>query len=280
MSNNSKRFDASFFRKILLALILLVLVIFELAFQSVLPMWDMWQSVSRLLGGLACVIFIFEFSFQKIMNPLGNKCIFALLAVLPAFAVAINNFPFISVLAGDVTFKAPIGGLLLYALSCFSVGFFEEMAFRGCAFMFLLKSRRKSRLGIFIAIFLSSVVFGLIHLVNIFTSSPVAVLLQIGYSALIGALCSVVLLVTKNIWLCVLLHSVYNFCGGIVPEFMTEGNIWTAGEVAFTAVIAVIVTLYTIGLFFKFPVQSTEEMFFYKAGKRPCEDISDGDNNS
>ncbi len=266
MKNNSKRFNVSLLRRICLIGVLLLLVVLEISAHTVLPDEPLWQSFylsfSRILGGFACIIFIFEFSFQRVMNPLGNKRMLALVAVIPAFAVAINNFPFFSVLAGDVKFSAPMDELLIYAMFCLSVGFFEEMAFRGCAFMFLLKSRRKSRLGIFIAIFLSSVVFGLIHFVNIFTSSPIAVLLQIGYSALIGALCSVVMLVTKNIWLCVLLHSVYNFCGGVVPEFMSEGTIWTVSEVTFTAILAVAVTLYTVWLFFKLPVESTEDMFY------------------
>ena len=153
-----------------------------------------------------------------------------------------------------------VGALLSYAGLCLSVGFFEEMAFRGCALMYFLKKRTDTRLGIFVAIALSSCVFGAIHLVNIFTSSPGAVIRQIGYSALIGALCSVVLLATRNIWLCVLCHATYNFCGGLIDHF-GFGEMWTLPQILFTAVVAVIVTVYTVWLFFKIPLSNAQDMF-------------------
>ena len=156
--------------------------------------------------------------------------------------------------------NAEIGELVIYGLFCLSVGFFEEMAFRGCALMYFLRKRTNTRKDVFVAIALSSCVFGLVHLVNIFTSSPGAVIRQIGYSALIGALCSVVLLATKNIWLCVLCHAMYNFCGGLIDKF-GDGEMWTISQIAFTAIVAVIVTVYMVGLFFKMPVSKAKELF-------------------
>ena len=66
-------------------------------------------------------------------------------------------------------------------------------------------------------------------------------MLQVGYSFLIGGMCSVILLKTRNIWYCVFLHSVYNFAGGI-----TSGNMWTAPQIAFTAFVAVIIAVYVV----------------------------------
>ena len=130
----------------------------------------------------------------------------------------------------------------------------------GIVIMYFLKKRTDTRLGIFVAIALSSCVFGLVHLVNIFTSSFGAVIRQIGYSALIGALCSVVLLATRNIWLCVLCHAAYNFCGGLIDRFGT-GEMWTVWQITFTAVVAVIVTSYTVWLFFKISLSNAKDMF-------------------
>ncbi len=263
-----KSLSASAIRRALLLLFVAALVVIEIAFStsgfSSRTSTDLYNSLVRIVGGLVCIIFIFEFSYEAIMSPMGNKKGIALLAVLPAFAVAVNNFPFVSFLGGDCQINADLGAIALYALFCLSVGFFEEMAFRGCVLMLLLKKRRSSKLGVFMAIFWSSVVFGLIHLVNLFISSPVAVLLQIGYSALIGGLCSLVLLATKNIWLCVLLHSVYNFAGGIVPAF-GSGVIWTAPEVVLTAVVAVIVTLYSVWLFINLPLSCADALYEKKS---------------
>ena len=251
-------------RKILLLLLMVALVAIEISFNlSDDDSWTvqmLYMCSTRLIGGAVCAIFMIEFSFDKIMNPLGNKSCIALLAVIPAFVVAVNNFPFVSFFAGDCGLDASIEQIFLYALFCLSVGIFEEMAFRGCVLMYLLKSRKDSRKGIFMAIFWSSVVFGLIHLINLFTSSPLAVLLQIGYSALIGALCSLVLLATKNIWLCVLLHATYNFVGNVVSE-LGNGEMWTLPQMIFTAAVAVAVTAYCVWLFFKLPVSRAKELY-------------------
>ena len=251
-------------RRVALFTLLALIVALELGFRSfndVLNMSeDLYLTASRILGGLACVVFMMEFSFHSVLSPIGNKRGLMLLAILPAFVIAINNFPFISFLRGDCTMSADAKGIFLYAIICLSVGFFEEMAFRGCALMYFLRKRTDTRLGVFVAIALSSCVFGLVHLVNIFTSSFGAVIRQIGYSALIGALCSVVLLATKNIWLCVLCHAAYNFCGGLIDAF-GAGQMWTVRQIAFTAVVAVIVTAYTVWLFFKLPLSNASELF-------------------
>ncbi len=259
---SSKR--SALVRKIILMVLLSVLVAIELGFRFFNDKLgltdDIYMTLTRLIGGAACIMFMLEFSFERALHPLGNKRAIYLLAILPAFVIAINNFPFVSFFSGDCTISASFGDIIIYALFCLCVGFFEEMAFRGCALMFFLKKRANTRLGIFISILFSSLIFGIVHLINIFTSSPISVLLQIGYSALIGALCSVVLLATENIWLCVLCHGLYNFCGGLKDNF-GAGIMWTTPQMIFTAIVAVIVTVYMIWLFFKIPLSNAKELF-------------------
>jgi membrane protease YdiL (CAAX protease family) len=117
-------------------------------------------------------------------------------------------------------------------------------------FLGILKKKPQSKLWAFISIALSSVVFGLVHLLNLLESSPAAVLMQIGYSALIGAMCAVVLMKTANIWLCVLLHALFDFCGAIVPT-LGQGRIWDPFTVILTVVVAVLVTVYFVFAFVK-----------------------------
>ena len=224
---------------------------------------DIYSSLSRLFGTAIALVFMLEFSLGKILHPLGNKRASAILYILPAFAIAINNFPWVSFFAGDCSMSASATDILFYAFMCLCVGLFEEIAFRGCVLMLFLKKRTHSKLSVFMAIFWSSVVFGAVHLVNIFTSSPGAVILQIGYSALIGGLCSLVLLETGSVWACVLVHAVYNFSGGVVPR-LGEGTIWTAPEVALTAVLAVIVIVYCVWRFVTMPQDSAKNLFLEK----------------
>lgn len=259
-----KKPSATSLRRLLMLFCIFALVAIEVAFH-LLDVFDgldinLYNALVRFVGGAVCIIFMLEFSYGEVLNPLGNRKAKYLLAILPAFAIAINNFPFISFFWGDCYIKYDLVGILVYALFCLSVGFFEEMAFRGCVLMFFLRKRRDTKGDIFIAILLSSLVFGIIHLVNLFTASPAAVFLQIGYSALIGGLCSLVLICTKNIWLCVIIHALYNFAGGIVPAF-GGGVIWTAPEVVLTAVVAIIVSVYSIWLFIKLPVSNAGDLY-------------------
>ena len=259
---NEKLFEL--LRKIALIALLLLLVGFEFAFRAFNDTFcmseDFYMTATRVIGGFACIVFMLEFSFGKVFSLIGNKKWIWYLAILPAFVIAVNNFPFVSYLSGDCSFSAEAGELLLFALSCLCVGFFEEMAFRGCALMYIMKKRSGTRLGIFLSIVLSSCVFGLVHLVNIFTSSPGAVIRQIGYSALIGAMCSIVLIATRNIWLCVICHGVYNFCGGIIDKF-GNGNMWTVPQIICTATVAVIVAAYMVWIFFKLPIDNAKELY-------------------
>ena len=251
----------NFHVKILFGFFLALLIVIEVAHAILKFDDDLYLLMSRLAGGGACLVFMLEFDFTKILSLLGNKKPLLWLLTIPGFIVAINNFPFVSFLAGECKVDAKFTSILYFALICIGVGFFEEMAFRGCAFMFLLKNRTQSKSKIFLAIFLSSVVFGIVHFVNIFFgASPISVLLQIGYSALIGALCSMVLLITGNIWLCVILHSTYNFCGGLIDGYGV-GTQWTSAEIIFTAVVAVIVAVYFLILFLKMPKQYAGKLF-------------------
>ena len=247
--------------KILFFVFLLLLLAIEVAHAVWQFHDDLYLLMSRFVGGGACLLFMLEFSFTRVLSPLGNKRLLLFLLTIPGFIIAINNFPFVSFFAGDCRVESSFASIAFFALVCLGVGFFEEMAFRGCAFIFLLKSRTQSKAKIFLAIFLSSAVFGLIHFVNIFFgASPMAVLLQIGYSALIGALCSMVLLLTRNIWCCVILHALYNFCGGIISDY-GSGTQWTSGEVIFTALVSVMVAVYFAVLFIKMPIRLANEFF-------------------
>ncbi len=238
------------FQIIIAALLLCTLLVLELFKDSIFvsPEYGevLYILLTRTLGGLACTFLVVRAGMAFMLVPFTTLKKFLL--VLPCMAVAINNFPFIPFFSGEVKLGGEPMQIALYALSCLAVGFFEEMAFRGCIFTSILQRIGKRRAGIFWSIVASSAVFGVIHLLNLFVgASPISVLLQVGYSFLIGAMCSIVLVRTQNIWYCVLIHGVYNFAGGIVPEF-GEGIIWSLPEIILTVAVAVPVAVYVIYL--------------------------------
>ena len=216
-------------------------------------------TVTRAIGSAVFVTILIYLGY-RVIKPFGKGFWRALLFSLPAFAVAVNNLPIYPLISGLARVTAPPWRIALLAAECLFVGLFEEACFRGVVFLGFLEKRRATTLGRFWAIVLSSAVFGLVHLVNIFFSSPIAVLMQIGYSFLIGAMCSVVLMKTANIWLCVALHSIFNFCGALVPD-CGVGTIWEPITITITVIIAVLTTIYMTVAFFRLKSDELERIY-------------------
>lgn len=188
---------------------------------------------------LAGVFFLllWELGLQNLLHGITAPKGRALVFCMPALCIALNNFQFMPLLTQDATLvitRETLGMLLIYALA---VGLYEEILFRGCLFSLILQHLGKRRGAPLLAILGTSAVFALLHLVNLPTWGVAAVLRQIGYSFLIGAMCTVILLRTNNLWICVILHGIYDFTGGLMGNFAV-GNIWTIPEIALTACVS------------------------------------------
>ena len=243
-----------------------LMLIYELFLSGMIPVSDesvkggIDMIVTRALGGVVFLTILVYLGY-KVLNPIKSPFWRSILFALPALAVAVNNLPIYPLATDLARVTAPLWQVFLLALECLMVGLFEEVCFRGVIFLGFLEKRRETRKARFVAIILSSAVFGAVHLVNIFLgASPVAVLMQIGYSFLIGAMCSVVLMKTANLWLCVLLHATFNFCGALVPR-CGEGTIWEPLTVTITVIIALVTTVYMTVAFFRMKKSECDRIY-------------------
>ena len=103
----------------------------------------------------------------------------------------------------------------LYILSMLCVGFLEEMIFRGFLFNAMAKNGVKS------AIIVSSVTFGIGHMVNLFNGSGAEFLpnlLQVIYAVAIGFTFVMIFCKTKSLIPCILTHSIFNSLSAISNE--------------------------------------------------------------
>ena len=104
---------------------------------------------------------------------------------------------------------------VLYILSMFCVGFLEEMIFRGLLFQAMVKN------GVRAAIIVSSVTFGIGHIVNLFNGSGAELLpnlLQVVYAIAIGFAFVMIYCRTKSLLPCILTHSVFNGLSAFANE--------------------------------------------------------------
>jgi len=176
----------------------------------------------------------------------GKSPLRAALICLPWLAVAVNNFPILPLIGGEAVVDCLPLDALLYVIGCLCIGLFEETAFRGLVFPLMLRRLGRGPKAVFLSIVATSGVFGLMHLVNLLEGgSPLGVLMQVGYSFLIGGMCAIALLKTGSIWPAVLLHGVYDV-GGYLIDRLGRGEIWNAASIALTAAVAVLVAGYTV----------------------------------
>lgn len=274
MSNPTRRRYLS--RKVCFIIILVaapILLFFEFAkpaftgdSEIMNPMINM--TITRGVGALVFLALLLSEGY-RILNPLEKPFWRSLLFAIPPLLVAINNAPLYCLFFGDgEMIHGEASYWVMFILECLAIGLFEEFAFRGVIFLMLAEKRHTTRKGLFISLMLTSAIFGAVHLVNLFAGAGIGgVILQIGYSFLIGAMCSVVLLKTRNIWLCVLLHAVYDFGGKIIPTLF-KGTMWDTPTVIVTAVLAVLTAAYLIWQFFVLDLGRVREIYEDGHGKR------------
>lgn len=104
---------------------------------------------------------------------------------------------------------------ILYILFMLCVGFLEEMIFRGFLFEAMAKDGLKS------AVIVSSVTFGLGHIVNLVNGSGAELLpnvLQVIYAIAIGFMFVMMYYKTQSILMCIAAHGIFNALGVFANE--------------------------------------------------------------
>ena len=118
---------------------------------------------------------------------------------LPLLVLATAN------LWNGMVFEHAFLDTFLFIVCMLFIGFLEEIIFRG--FLFKALSRKNVRS----ALLISSVTFGMGHIVNLLNGADfLPTLLQIGYATAIGFLFTVLFMKTKSLWPGILAHAVIN----------------------------------------------------------------------
>ena len=257
---SKKKFDKMLFVTLIGFLVLLLIEVFQASiFGDGLIGGFLYSITTRYLGSILCILIIYKYSAKRILYNLPKADSLLLFGV--CMVIAVNNFPFLAYIRGDAYISEGILEIILFAVMCLGVGLFEELAFRGCVFTLILRNKRSSRADVFWSIVLSSAVFGVIHLTNLFAGASFgSVFLQIGYSFLIGAMCSVVLIKTGNVFCCAIIHAVYNFAGTVIPT-LGGGDMLNVPTVIITAIIALAVATYIVIELVRFDVRSLDLIF-------------------
>jgi membrane protease YdiL (CAAX protease family) len=147
---------------------------------------------------------------------------------------------------------------VLYVLSMFCVGFLEEVIFRGLLFQAMAKDGVKS------AIIVSSVTFGIGHIVNLINGSGAELLpnlLQVIYAMVAGFLFVMIFYKTKSLVPCIITHGFFN----ALSVFSNE-TVMTSQRNIISCLFMVLISG-TYALYIAFVIKPKQEAVMYVSGK-------------
>lgn len=125
--------------------------------------------------------------------------------------------------------------IVFHILTMINIGFIEEIIFRGFLFKMMEKSNLKS------AIIVSSVTFGIGHIVNLLNGAElISTLMQICYAISIGFLFVIIFYKSKSLLPCIITHCLVNS----LSIFNIENTLSTYVAPVFLTIVPIIYVIY------------------------------------
>ncbi len=161
------------------------------------------KSITVLVGILLSTIIIIFLKKNNLLEKYG-LCSFkgnlkSFLFFIPLLAILTVN------LWNGVKMNTSIINTVLFIISMVCVGFLEEIIFRGFLFVGMSQNSIKS------AIIVSSITFGIGHIVNLLNGGDfIPTLLQVFYAIAIGFLFTIMFYKSKSLIPCIIVHAIFN----------------------------------------------------------------------
>jgi uncharacterized protein len=254
-----KDYQSSIYHQIIFVTLILMVIFFQFLDLSSLgyikDVEMIKNSITRFATGIVLMFVLIQLGYGRLFyfRHIGH----AFLIMIPAFLISINNFPIIAYLDGRAFLNEPDYRVILYLIECLSVGFFEEIVFRGILLVILFQQLSNAKHGMILSVIISSLVFGMLHVVNLFSGASItSTLLQIGYSFLMGMLWAVMYLKTGNLWMTMLLHASYNFFGQVMFHLGVVQGRFDIYTILITIILATGSGIYAIKLLKNHPFAS------------------------
>lgn len=174
--------------------------------------------LNRILAYLVPVIFVFvvclfsgninKIEFHK--EGIGTGILLGWPFIIVGVIELVSSY--LSFDKSSISFPS-IEKIIFFTLVMVLIGIFEEVLCRGVILNNMLSKWRYTKTGIIKAVILSSLVFGVGHLVNLFIYPNLIIrtLVQVMRASLHGFLFASIYLRCKNIWSVVILHGLYDW---------------------------------------------------------------------
>ncbi len=193
-------------------------------------LWPLWESAASLFLYEAVHMAV-PFLFVVIFGDVGVYAQRGLRKTLAAggYIVFTQLFLFLTILSlavgdSETVWRSPVG--IAYGIvSVIGVGFREESVFRGIVVNNIAKKYVKDRRGIFITAISSGMIFGLIHMTNIFAGGDLlSVAIQSVVATGTGFYFAAVYLRGGSLWALILIHSLADAASLFDAAFTLNGG--------------------------------------------------------
>ncbi len=170
------------------------------------------NSINAFVGILFPIVVITYLKKKRLLsyygiNNLKNLNYKNLLFCAPMIIIAFLNLGF------GVHINYSWQQLLLISIAMLGVGFSEEILFRSFLIKAVINKNTKA------AIFIPSIIFGVIHLTNLFGGANLFhTVLQVIYATSFALMCSLFFIKTNNIIPCMICHSIANITDSFLPN--------------------------------------------------------------
>ena len=220
---------ASFIKYMVITVILVAIGIFGLSInvgQSIQA-----QTIQRFVLGAIMLIALYVLSGKEALTWKKKSTRYMLL--LSAYQLLFSLLTAISTyMDGPKVVKSDWLFVLLSNLAlAFCVGLYEEGFMRGIFLNGLIKILPNTKAGLWMAVIISSFLFGFIHVIwdiPYILINPLSVIIQMAAKTIVtgasGMLFAALYLKTKNIWTCVIVHAIYDFFLFLQEAFSRLGS--------------------------------------------------------
>ncbi len=178
------------------------------------------EALGFLCASSAVIISVICLKMSKRLFAIPEKR--GLLLSLPCLLVSLANFPY-GALISKTAVISRTDAIWIFAVACLLSALLEELIYRGLIFGLLIELTNGKTIK---SVLISSVIFSLSHAVSIFSGADFgSVILQLGYTFLIGIMLCFAYTVTKSIFVPTVLHAVFN-TGGRIVGLLGKGSPW------------------------------------------------------
>jgi len=219
----------------------IVWIVIYCALQSIANPLNKMIGIDYLVSAVFCILQAIVLLIFIIKNNLIKRYRFSkpsasfqrFLFYIPLIILASGN------LWNGVAINYSVPSLISRIICMFFVGFLEELIFRGFLFVSIAEKNIKS------AIIISSITFGIGHIINLFNGSGMDLvnnLCQIAFAIAIGFLLVIIFYRGGSIIPCIAVHSAINIAG----TFSNESSIPMTMQIHHIGILIMITLAYTL----------------------------------